>query len=86
MSPKERSSDKTIAALFGRNVRAARTRAGMTQEALAEASGYHPTFVGNVERGYRVPSLPTLIRIAAALGVPASELIDGIAAEIPKPR
>lgn len=51
----------------------------MTQEELAEAAGHlHPTFISNVERGYRVPTVPTLLRIAAGLGVSPSILIDGI--------
>jgi transcriptional regulator with XRE-family HTH domain len=50
----------------------------MTQEALAEATGLHPTFVSNIERGYRVPSVPTLLRLAAGLNVRPSTLIDGL--------
>lgn len=63
---------------FGRRVQAVRKEVGMSQEALAEAAGLHPTFISNVERGYRVPSVPTLLRLAAGLGVPPSALIDGI--------
>ena len=48
----------------------------MTQEALAEAAGLHPTFISNVERGYRVPSVPTLLRLAKGLGVKPSLLVD----------
>jgi len=50
----------------------------MTQEALAEEAGMHPTFISDVERGYRVPTMPTLLRLAKGLGVPPSELVDGI--------
>jgi ribosome-binding protein aMBF1 (putative translation factor) len=78
VSPRERSRDKTIAVAFGERVRAAHLEAGMSQEALAEAAGLHPTFVSNVERGYRVPTIPTLIRLASGLRVAASALIDGI--------
>ena len=48
----------------------------MTQEALAEAAGVHPTFVSNVERGYRVPTVPTMLRLARGLAVPPSRLVD----------
>ena len=48
----------------------------MTQEALAEAGSLHPTFISNVERGYRVPTIPTLLKIAKGLGVPAGRLVD----------
>jgi transcriptional regulator with XRE-family HTH domain len=78
MSPRERERDQAIAVAFGQRVRKARLAANLTQEALAEATGLHPTFISNVERGYRVPSVPTLIRLAAGLGVPPSVLVDGI--------
>ena len=78
MSPHERKRDLAIATAFGARVRAVRQEAGMSQEALAEAAGLHPTFISNVERGYRVPSVPTLIRLASSLGVPPSHLVDGL--------
>ena len=52
----------------------------MTQEGLAEAAEVHATFVSNLERGYRVPSLPTVLRVAAWLGVSVSSLVDGLEA------
>ena len=48
----------------------------MTQEALAEAAGLHPTFVSNVERGYRVPTLVTVLRLAMGLGVEPDKLVN----------
>ena len=78
MSPRERSRDQAIAVAFGQRVRAARLEAGMSQEALAEATELHPTFISNVERGYRVPSVPTLLRLAAGLKVNPSNLVDGL--------
>jgi transcriptional regulator with XRE-family HTH domain len=50
----------------------------MTQEALAETAGLHPTFVSNVERGYRVPTVPTMLRLARGLGVEAGRLVEGL--------
>lgn len=50
----------------------------MTQEALAEATGLHATFISNVERGYRVPSLPTLLRLAKGLGASPADLVAGL--------
>lgn len=72
----ERSRDLAIAKAFGERVREVRLDAGLSQEALAEAAGLHPTFISNVERGYRVPSVPTLLRLAAGLRVAPGELLN----------
>ena len=75
---RDRARDRAIAAAFGERVREVRAEAGLTQEGLAEAADLHPTFISNVERGYRVPSLPSLIKLANGLGVPASRLVDDL--------
>jgi transcriptional regulator with XRE-family HTH domain len=63
---------------FGQRVREVRSEVGMTQEALAEAAGLHPTFISNIERGYRVPTVPTMLRVAKGLRVPAGRLVEGL--------
>jgi transcriptional regulator with XRE-family HTH domain len=75
---RQRSRDLAIAAAFGQRVREVRTAKNMTQEALAEAAGLHPTFISNVERGYRVPTVPTLLRLADGLSVAPSVLVDSL--------
>jgi transcriptional regulator with XRE-family HTH domain len=62
---------------FAANVRAARDAAGLTQEQVADASGIHATEVSRIERGLRDPRVSTMLRLAGALRVPASRLIDG---------
>jgi transcriptional regulator with XRE-family HTH domain len=78
VAPRERSRDQAMAVAFGQRVREVRLAADLSQEALAEAAGLHPTFISNVERGYRVPSVPTLLKLAAALSIKPSELVDGL--------
>ena len=68
MAKTRREEDLEIAAAFGERVRSVRLEAGMTQEQLAEAAGLHATFISNLERGYRVPTLPTVVRVARGLG------------------
>lgn len=82
MPDHQRSRDLAIAAAFGERVRTARRSSGLTQEALAEAAGLHPTFISNVERGYRVPTVPTMLRIARGLDVRPGELVDGLEAAV----
>jgi transcriptional regulator with XRE-family HTH domain len=63
---------------FGANLRSARIRAGLTQEALGLRAHFHPTEVNRIERGRRNPGLLTILRLAEALKVPAGELLDGL--------
>ncbi len=73
--PKKSAAPKSVEELFGEVLREFRKRSGLTQEALAEGSGYHPTYIGQLERGKKSPSLRTLISIARTMAVPASSLI-----------
>jgi transcriptional regulator with XRE-family HTH domain len=63
---------------FAANLRAAREKAGMTQEALGHRADFHPTEVNRIERGRRNPGLVTIVKLAKALDVPAGELLHGL--------
>lgn len=52
-----------------------RRRLGMTQEALADASGISPSYLSEVERGYKRPSTDVMVKIAEALGMSPSDLL-----------
>ena len=67
-------------AAFGRRVRDRRQALGLSQEALADRSGLHWTFLGQVERGRRNLSLHNLLKVARALGVDPAELVRGLEA------
>ena len=60
---------------IGRRVRDARARSGLTLEALAERTGMHASNVSRLESGKHTPSLETLERVAAALGVRVADLV-----------
>jgi transcriptional regulator with XRE-family HTH domain len=60
---------------FGETVRAERTRLGMSQEKLAFESGLSRTYAGEIERGEKMVSLETIVRIASALKMTSAELI-----------
>lgn len=63
---------------IGRRIRDARLKLGLTQEKLAARANLHYSYVGQVERGNKIPSLKTLAKIAKALNLRVEDLIkDG---------
>jgi transcriptional regulator with XRE-family HTH domain len=58
-----------LARIFGINVRRRRKERGLTQEALADAVGLAPTYVGQIERGQRNPTLEVVERFGRVLRV-----------------
>ena len=60
----------------GANLRRAREERGISQEELADRAGLHRTYVSGVERGVRNPTVVVLEKIAKALKVKASTLLD----------
>jgi transcriptional regulator with XRE-family HTH domain len=64
--------------VFGWNVRRWREEKGLTQESLAERANLDPTYISGIERGIRNPSVLSVIRIAKALGVTASKLLEKV--------
>lgn len=67
-----------IATHFGRNLSRARRRAGLSQEELGVRATLHRTEIGLLERGERLPRIDTMIKVAGALEIPPTELIEGI--------
>lgn len=63
---------------FGNNVRSRREALDISQEQLAERADLDRTYISGVERGVRNLSLISLVRIAKALRVSASELCEGV--------
>ena len=64
-----------VVQLLGENVRHHRKLRGMTQEALAAEAGMERSYVSDLERGRRNPSVRALGRLADALGVQPHELL-----------
>ncbi len=62
---------------IGRNIRAARQRVSLTQEALAEKLRISHLHFGRLERGERPISLELLAQIAQALDVRLDDLLSG---------
>jgi len=54
---------------FGKRLRELRIEKGWTQEELADKVGMHFTYIGQIERGVRNPSLVNLCKLARTLSV-----------------
>ena len=61
--------------LVGGNVRRIRQKKGLTQEQLAEISGFSQQYISGLEQGRRNPTVVTLYELASALGVSPLDLV-----------
>lgn len=61
--------------LVGRNLRRLRLANGVTQEQLAERSGFSQFYISSLELGRRNPTIVSIYELALALGVPHVELV-----------
>jgi len=61
---------------LGQNVRRLREEKGWSQEAYAHEAGIHRTYVSDIERGARNPTITVVEKLAKPLGVGAASLLD----------
>ncbi len=61
---------------LGQRLRALRLAEGLTQAELARRTGIHRPNIARVEAGRHTPSLETLARLAAAIGVPIKRVLS----------
>lgn len=62
--------------LVGANVRKLRVAAGLTQEELAEKSGFGQQYISDLERGRTNPTVVTLFELSQALHAQPVDLLD----------
>ena len=67
-------TEATLASI-GERLRAARDRAGLTLDQMAEASGLSKAHLSRLESGERQPSIAALLDLSAALGVQVNALL-----------
>lgn len=60
--------------LIGKRVRSIRRRSGVTLEQLAERTSLNKGYLSRIESGEKSPSISTLLKLSAELGVPVSQL------------
>lgn len=63
---------------FGSRVRDRRNKLGLSQEALAEGTHLHWSYLGQVERGQANLTLHNILKIAEVLGADPGDLVAGL--------
>jgi transcriptional regulator with XRE-family HTH domain len=61
---------------LARNLRLLRQAKGFSQEVFADEAGLHRSYISDLERGVRNPSLIAIDKLARALDVPAGRLLE----------
>ena len=67
-----------IAKILGQRIRNYRTAKGLSQEKLAEISGCHHTYIGQLERGEKNATIESIEKIATALNISLSKLFENL--------
>jgi transcriptional regulator with XRE-family HTH domain len=62
----------------GSRIRYYRTSKKLSQEKLSEYSNLHPSYIGQIERGEKTPSIETLYKITQGLDISLSTLLRDI--------
>lgn len=61
---------------LGKTIKRIRTEKGLSQEKFAFEADLHRTYISDIERGNRNPTVTVLEKIAKALEVKPSELLE----------
>lgn len=64
-----------ISRKIGKNIRALRKTSGLSQEQLALRADINASYMGQVERGEKNPTIDVLSKISSALGMPLEQII-----------
>lgn len=62
--------------LLGMAIKTQRISLGFSQEELAHRAGLHRTYVSDLERGARNPSIESIEKLASALQVSVAKLFE----------
>jgi transcriptional regulator with XRE-family HTH domain len=63
-------------AVFGRRLREMRQQRNITQETLSRTAGLTEGYISSMERGLKIPSLTTILRLAEALKCSVTDLVS----------
>ena len=69
---------KTITLIFGQRIRDIRVSKNISQERLAELCKLHPTYIGQIERGEKSPTLESIFKISHGLDISIERLFQNL--------
>lgn len=72
---------RTFEQILGQVIADQRRKVALSQEAVAHLCDLHPTYISQLERGVKSPTVRVLRLIAEALGMSASKLLAKAEAE-----
>jgi transcriptional regulator with XRE-family HTH domain len=72
----------TVQIAFGKVLRKYRLQQNLSQEKLAELANLDRTYISQIERGLKSPSIKTLLALAQALQVDAHLLVADLESEL----
>jgi transcriptional regulator with XRE-family HTH domain len=67
---------------FAKVLKDLRTRKGLAQEAFGFEIGLHRTYISQLERGLKSPTLRTIYRITSYFGIPMSDFMLLVESEL----
>jgi transcriptional regulator with XRE-family HTH domain len=70
-----RGSKISAEALLGKEIARLRKRIGLSQEELGFRAEVHRTYISQLERGLKSPTLSVILKLSRALKAPASRLV-----------
>jgi transcriptional regulator with XRE-family HTH domain len=72
------SKRDSVCKKLGANIRKQREKLDFSQEILAEKAGLDQTYISGIECGKRNPGIKNVARIAKALGIKTTALLEGV--------
>ena len=69
---------ENIKFIIGQRIRNYRIQKNLSQEQLSELASFHPTYIGQLERGEKNATLESIQKVAQALDIPLSQLFEKI--------
>ena len=79
-----RGAPKTPEQLFGEEISHLRKNRGFSQEELGFQAGVHRTYVSQIERGLKSPTLTVILKLTHALGSSAGQLVSQVEKRLKK--